>query len=348
MAMSFLLSSEGIIRSMIIFIRFRIRPSTICDGIRLLQCMIPSPFEKIEILDSSHRLVKRLNLRQLVPLHQIQALELSADQADIRAQEGANDPQVEIRLESPIVVKKLQVLAPFLGGFLLEFTGFFLVACLMIYIWFRWREKIGVWFRQKNKVIAMVIVIYILFFGWRCWVLYDDTGYLFLQVTMSSSVNSNVQIYYDLGQGLNEKHSYQLQVTSQEDLRQYRFKLPNKTIYKIRFDPLTTAGRVWIGKMNVTDAFGNILREIPLKQLEPMNQIKSIDPREDGIEIVVSENANDPQIALPLKEALDFEGKLPFPLGQWLLAVLAELGLFVLFAFVFVWGWRKRWGKLIS
>ena len=307
----------------------------------------PIVIRKIEILDSSHRLVKRLNLRQLAPLNQIQALELSADQADIRAQEGANDPQVEIRLESPIVVNNLQVLAPFLDQLLIGFIGFFLGACLMIYVWFQWRAKKGAWFRQKSRVMAAAIVIYVLFFGWRCWVLYDDAGYLFLEVAMNSSVNSNVQIYYDLGQGLNENHSYQLQVASREDLHQYRFKLPNKTIYKIRFDPLTTAGRVWIGKMNVTDAFGNILREISLKQLEPINQIKSIDPREDGIEIVVAENANDPQIVLSMKEALDFEGKLPFPLGQWLLAVLAELGWFVLFAFVLVWGWRKKWGKLI-
>ena len=98
----------------------------------------PITIEKIEILDSSQRLVKRLNLRQLAPLHQIQALELSADQANIRVQEGGNDPQVEIRLESPIIVKKYQVLAQFLGRFLLEFTGFFLGACLLIYIWFRW------------------------------------------------------------------------------------------------------------------------------------------------------------------------------------------------------------------
>ena len=77
------------------------------------------------------------------------------------------------------------------------------------------------------------------------------------------------------------------------------------------------AGRVRIGEMKVTDAFGNLLREIPLGQLEPINQIKSINTRDDGIEIVVTENANDPQIALPLKEALNFEGKLPFPVGQW-------------------------------
>ena len=59
---------------------------------------------------------------------------------------------------------------------------------------------------------------------------------------------------------------------------------------------------------------GIFFGKFPCKQLEPINQIKSIEPRDDGIEIVVPENANDPQIALPLKEALDFEGKLPFPM----------------------------------
>ena len=39
-------------------------------------------------------------------------------------------PQVEIRLESPIVVNKFQALAKFTGGFLLEFTEFsFALAC---------------------------------------------------------------------------------------------------------------------------------------------------------------------------------------------------------------------------
>jgi hypothetical protein len=306
----------------------------------------PLTIRKIEILDSSHRLVKRLGLRQLAPLHQIKALELSDEQADIRVEEGANDPQVDLRLEFPIAAEKLYVLATFVGQILLEFTGFSLVAFLMIYIWFRWRDKIRIWFRRRNKIITIVIAVYILFFGWRCWLLYDDTGYLFLQVAMSASVNSHAQIYYDLGQGLNEKQSQIMQVTNQKNLRQYRFKLPNKTIYKIRFDPLMTAGNVRIGEMKVTDAFGNLLREIPLGQLEPINQIKSINARNDGIEIVVTENANDPQITIPLKGALDFEGKLPFPIGQWLLAILTELGFLILFAIVFVWGWRKKWGNL--
>ncbi len=306
----------------------------------------PITIRKMEILDSSNRLVKRLGFHQLSPLHQIKTLELSNEQADIWVQEGADDPQVDIRLESPLFVKKFYILAKVLGWFLFEFTGFSLIACFMIYIWFSWRDKIDTRFRDRSKLMILVVVMYIVLFGWRCWVLYDDVGYLFLQVTMSSSVNGNAKIYYDLGQGLNEEQSQQVQVTSQKDLRQYRFKLPNKTINKIRFDPLTTAGRVRIGEMKVIDASGDLLRVIPIGQLKPINQIESINARGDGVEIIISADANDPQIALPLNEALNYEGKLPFPMRQWFMAVFAEMFLFVLFAFVFIQGRRKKWGSL--
>jgi hypothetical protein len=98
----------------------------------------PFTIQKIEIMDGFHRRLKPLDLRQLVPLHQIQALELSDEKADIRVQAGANDPQIEIRLESPIIVKRVYVLSKFAGGILLEFAVLFFSACLLIYIWFRW------------------------------------------------------------------------------------------------------------------------------------------------------------------------------------------------------------------
>lgn len=291
---------------------------------------------KIEILDSHRRVVKHLSLRQLEPLHQIQTFNLSSDgKAELQIQQGANDPQVRIQLESPIIVKKFYSFVKFAGRVFVEFLGVFLIACLFIYVWFC----------QQNKVIASVIIILLVFFGWRCWKLYDDTRYLFLDVAMSASVDSTAQVYYNLGQGLNEKLSQRMRTAIQENYRKYRFKLPNKTIYDLRFDPLTTAGKVRIGDMKVTDAFGNLLRDIPLHQLVPLNQIMSINTRADGIEIVVSENANDPQIALPMKEALNFEGKLPFPMRQWLMAIMEELALSVLTAFLLVWGYRKKWGN---
>jgi hypothetical protein len=96
---------------------------------------------KIEILDSYRRQVERLNLRQLQPLNQIQAFDVTGEKVDVRVLGGADDPQINISLNSPIVVEKLNPLIRFLSGVLVEFMLLFFGACLLINIWFRWRDK---------------------------------------------------------------------------------------------------------------------------------------------------------------------------------------------------------------
>ena len=86
-AMSYLLSSRDNQVYDYLFIRYRIRPSTTCDGTAGCNAR-PLTIRKIEILDSSQRLVRRLNLLQLAPRHQIQALDLSDERANIRVEEG--------------------------------------------------------------------------------------------------------------------------------------------------------------------------------------------------------------------------------------------------------------------
>jgi len=292
------------------------------------------PVYKMEILDGSRRPVKRLNLHQIEPLQQIAALAISGEKADIRIQEGANDPQVRIRLESPLFVKNYHSLFLLVGGFFLEFLGLFLVACLLIYVGLRGRDK----------VVAAIIVISLVIFGWRCLILYDDAGSLFLKVAMSSTVNSTAQVYYDLGQGLNEKHSLQMDATLQEDLRPYRFKLPNAPIYELRFDPLMVSGNVRIGEIKVTDAFDKVIRVIDLRQVRPLKQIKSIHFVHNGLDVSATEDADDPQLAIDLNGYLNFEGKLPFPLKEWLLKLMMEAVFCFLIACAFLLAWRK-WGN---
>jgi hypothetical protein len=292
------------------------------------------PIYKMEILDGSRKPVKRLNLHQIEPLQQISAVAISDEKADIRIQEGASDPQVRIRLESPLSVKNYHSLFLLAGKFFLEFLGFSLVACLLIHIGLRCRDK----------VIAMVIVIALLIFGWRCWILYDDAGSLFLKVSMSSTVSSIAQVYYDLGQGLNEKHLLQMDVMHQEDLRRYRFKLPNAPIYELRFDPLATSGNVRIGEIKVTNAFDKVIREIDLRQVRPVKQIKSIQLVHNGLDVSAAEGADDPQLAIDLNGYLNFEGRLPFPFKEWLLKLAIEAALCFMIVSVFLLAWRK-WGN---
>lgn len=295
----------------------------------------PISIRKIEILDGSHSVLKHLDLRQLEPLYQIQALEVSDEKAELRVQEGANDPQVKIRLESPFNANRVYPLFKFLGGALLEFTGFFLVTCLLAYLWLRGR----------NKAVTTIILVSLVIFGFRCWTLYDDAVSLFVQVNMRSSLDSTAQVYYDLkGSGMSEKQSFSVRTTGGDGFRRYRFKIPNKLIYEIRFDPLTAGGKVRIGEIKITDAFGRILREIDVRQIKPKNQISAIDYFTDGLEVSVAEGFDDPQLVLPLEGSLNFEGKLPFPMLRWLLAVMTELVFFALCAFVFITVWGK-WGR---
>ena len=291
--------------------------------------------QKIEILDGYGRLVKHLSLRQLEPLHQIQVFNVSEDKAELQIQQGANDPQVKIRLESSVSVNKFYSLVKFAGRVFLEFMGLFLAACLLLYIWFG----------QRDKVIATAIVISLVVFGWHYWVLYDDAEYLFLQVAMSSSVDSTAQVFYDLGQGLNENDSVRIQIPGTEIIRDYRFKLPNKLIYGLRFDPLNTGGRVKIDDILVTDVVGKVLQRLDWRQLKPGNQIQSLIILAKEAEITVPENANDPQLALPLKEPLNFVGALPFPLWGMLLKIITEDILFVLVVSLFILIWKK-WGDI--
>ena len=290
---------------------------------------------KIQVLDGFQRRVKRLNLNQLEPLHQIQALIVSDDKADLQVQQGANDPQVKIRLESSISVNKIDSLAKYAGEAFLEFMVLFLAACLVIYVWLRWQDK----------VIATVIVISLLVLGWRCWILYDEAEQLFLQVAMSSSVNSTARVYYDLGQGLNEYNSVPLHITGGEIIRNYRFKLPNQLIYGLRFDPLTNSGRVKIGDILLTDVFGKVLQRFDRRQLKPGNQIQSLIFLDKVAEITIPANANDPQLNVPMNGPLNFIGVLPFPLWGSLLRIITEGILWILLASFFILVWKK-WGGI--
>ncbi len=298
----------------------------------LFETQGPISFYKIEILDGFRKPITSLNLNQLQPLHQIQTVELSDVKADFRIQKGANDPQIKVRLDSPLSVDRFSSFFFFVGGLFGAFLGFCFISCLLIYIGFY----------QTDKVIAAVMMVALVFFVSRCWVLYDDAKSLFLEVAMSSSVSSIAQVFYDVGQGIREDQSKFLHTKKGKELRKYRFKLPNTKIYHLRYDPMLTEGRARIGEIRVTDAYGNLLREIPLRQLRLIDPYRVIYYEDDGLEIVFPKENKDPKIAIPLKEDLNFTDQLPFPIVRWCVSVVTETAFIVLVAFVFIWAWKRR------
>jgi hypothetical protein len=98
---------------------------------------------------------------------------------------------------------------------------------------------------------------------------------------------------------------------------------------------------VRIGEVKVTDAYGNLLSEIALRQLRLIDPCKIIYYEDNGLEIVFPKTNLNPSVAMPLKDVLNFEDKLPFPIFRWLLSLMAEMVLCVLFAFVSIRVWKR-------
>ncbi len=123
---------------------------------------------------------------------------------------------------------------------------------------------------------------------------------LFLNVNMKSSVDSVAQLYYDLGNGLNEKDSTRCRVYRSEGFQVLKFYFPNKPVQYIRFDPINTEGSFSLKEIQLFDKFNRLIRTIDLQTIKPLHQISSIGIEDDILVVKTQVNANDPMLHLDL------------------------------------------------
>lgn len=123
---------------------------------------------------------------------------------------------------------------------------------------------------------------------------------LFLNVNIKSSVDSVAQLYYDLGNGLNEKDSTRCRVYRSEGFQVLKFYFPNKPVQYIRFDPVNTEGSFSLKEIQLFDKFNRLIRTIDLQTIKPLHQISSIGIEDDILVVKTQVNANDPMLYLDL------------------------------------------------
>ena len=115
---------------------------------------------------------------------------------------------------------------------------------------------------------------------------------------MKSSIDGTAQLYYDTGNDLNEGESVRVSVTGDRNYRDYRFPLPGQKVYGMRFDPLMSEGMVGIRQVRWVDGLGAILQTVNLNHFQPIHQIESFVLRNQEIDIIIRQKANDPQIGI--------------------------------------------------
>ena len=93
---------------------------------------------------------------------------------------------------------------------------------------------------------------------------------------MKSSVTGTAKVYYDIGNGLNEKDSKIYKITNREIFKVLKFPFPPKPIQRLRFDPLNRAGNFSIKGITLFDDLNRLIQPIKLQALYPLNQIRSL------------------------------------------------------------------------
>ena len=256
--------------------------------------------KNIEIVSGFGKRIGSVDLGQLRPAHQIKKLDIRDDELTVITEEKANDPQISVSWRSLALSGYFSWTFFFFAlRMLLEFLAiFFLSVC------FFW-----LWLRRSDWMSRCLLVLVLIIFGWRCWILYEDVTTSFLNVSLQSSVEGQSQLYFNRGQGFSESDSVRLHIRPRSQYENYRFPLPPSTIYGFRFDPFSTSGTMLIKGMAIVDGSGKHLQTIDLRQLEPVNQIREFNIRNQELTIVTEREGDDPQVAITLFSPLMLDWK---------------------------------------
>jgi hypothetical protein len=271
--------------------------------------------KSIEIVNGFGKRIGLVDLRQLRPVHQIRTLDIGGDGATAITEENANDPQIFVSWSSPVLS----------GYFSLTFFFFalrmfleFLAVCFISVCCFR------LWRRRGNRMFKPLLVLVLILFGWRCWIVYEGVTTSFLDVFLQSSIEGESQLYFNRGQGFNEPDSVRLFVRPESRHGHYRFPLPQATIYGLRFDPFSISGTMRIKGMAIVDGLDNHLQTIDLHQLKPVHQITGFKISDQGLTIVTEKEGDDPQVAIALFRPLMLDRSQSFLASSFIDRILFE------------------------
>jgi len=122
----------------------------------------------------------------------------------------------------------------------------------------------------------------------------------------------------------------QIDAGSPEQFQKLTFKLPEATVYSLRFDPLTTEGSVALRNVKIVAGSRDVLAIAP-SQIVSFNQIQSLTQEKDRTVIRTIEHANDPGVRLVLSHPVNFrrllvmERAAALGIGNLLLVILGAL-----------------------
>ena len=164
------------------------------------------------------------------------------------------------------------------------------------------------------------------------WASSRPSGYAF-EVSAESDQSGLVQLYYDVGRGLNEPDSAIVPILAGKPAL-LRLELPSGRYRALRFDPLDRSARMTFSGARVADAAGRTVVAFAPSQFKAGNQIRSLVADAGRFTMETEPRATDPQLMIRLEDEI----RIPAP--SVFARYLCIFGL--LLGGVFGVGWARR------
>jgi 2-polyprenyl-3-methyl-5-hydroxy-6-metoxy-1,4-benzoquinol methylase len=165
-------------------------------------------------------------------------------------------------------------------------------------------------YKSNIKYIGVIVVLAVFLSGTLSYLLRLSSMPYFLVITYKSSVESETQVFYDTGNGYNEKESITYQVLPSKSFKKLNFSLPTEKIHNLRIDPLINEGLFQIkkvvikGRHKIQDDY-EILHEFDVKSFKAIQDISLSVESDGGLVVDVPPSAIDPILEISLQKILD-------------------------------------------
>jgi len=133
------------------------------------------------------------------------------------------------------------------------------------------------------------------------------TAKLHFEITIQSNAAGSAQLFFDVGQGINEADSVRVSIENKSEPQFLSFPLPPGTYRSFRFDPIDRAAELSLSEAVIRTSEGKIVLRIPIRDFTADNQISSLIVKGDTLRVITTSGAVDPNLGVRLAA--------PFELG---------------------------------
>jgi hypothetical protein len=161
---------------------------------------------------------------------------------------------------------------------------------------FSWRKFLGLFFLSAILIVSFWPI-------WQSLLFFSQPSFL-LRMAVKAAEPQTVQLFYNTGSGFSQENSIISYLPGDGRFHDHFFPIPAQSIQGFRFDPAVSKDALAIKRidivMEITSNVHIAVKHIDLQNLMPVNQIKELTFKSGELTVLTEENANDPQIVIPV------------------------------------------------